>query len=206
MMNFGAIKNADVHSDPFAFMLAGGVLDRDEAAQVRNDYPAINKPGYLPLSKLESTGKFKELVEDLQSPELAQILSEKFGVDLTGKPRMVTVRRLSQNSDGGIHRDSRSKILTVLIYLNDTWDGEDAGVLRVLRNGEGFNDYTMQVPPVYGNFFAFLRSDQSWHGHLPFTGERYVVQMAFLTSGEELKRKENRGGLQFFLKKLNPFQ
>ncbi len=206
MMNLGAIASADVHNDPFRFMLAEGVLARDEAAQVRKDYPAINKPGYLPLSRLGAKGAFKALVEDLQGPELAELLSEKFGVNLRDKPRMVTVRRLSQRSDGGIHRDSRSKILTVLVYLNDDWDGEDAGVLRVLRNGDGFDDYTLQVPPVYGNFFAFLRSDESWHGHLPFTGERYVVQMAYLTSDEELKRKENRGSLQLLLKKLNPFQ
>ncbi len=206
MMDLGAIERADVHTEPFAFLLAEGVLTRDEAARIRADYPAIAKPGYLPLSRLEARGAFKTLVEDLQSPELAQVLSRKFGVDLTDKPRMVTVRRLSQKSDGGIHRDSRSKIMTVLVYLNDSWDGDDAGVLRVLRNGDGFDDYAMQVPPVYGNLFAFLRSDDSWHGHLPFTGERYVVQMAFLTSDEELKRKENRGALQLLFKKLNPFQ
>jgi len=29
---------------------------------------------------------------------------------------------------------------------------------------------------VGGTLIAFLRSDHSWHGHLPFEGERRVIQ------------------------------
>ncbi|WP_323761488.1 2OG-Fe(II) oxygenase [Maricaulis sp.] len=206
LLDFDALRQANVRSDPYSYFVADGALSADEAANVRRDYPAIDKPGYLPLSKLETSGEFKRLMEDLNSAELAQVLTDKFGVDFTEKPRMITVRKVSQLSDGPIHNDSKSKILTMLTYLNAEWDGTGAGCIRVLNGPKDFEDFTEEVPPLAGYVFAFLRADNSWHGHLPFEGERYVVQTTFLTSQEELDRKENRGGLQYFLKKLNPFQ
>jgi SM-20-related protein len=207
MINFEALQEAKVQTSPYSYLLATGVLGKEQAGQIRQDYPGeIKKPGFLPLSKLEPKGAFKALIDDLQSAELAKLLSEKFDVDLTDKPYMITVRRLSQKSDGGIHRDSLSKILTLLVYLNDDWDDDGAGSLRVLNGPDDFDDYKTEVLPLTGHVFAFLRSDDSWHGFLPFTGERYVVQMAFLTSQDELDRKEKRGALQMLLKNLNPFQ
>ncbi|MDQ7018719.1 MAG: 2OG-Fe(II) oxygenase [Robiginitomaculum sp.] len=207
MIDFNMLNAARVHTSPYSYLLADGVLSQEQAAQIRRDYPSeIKKPGFLPLSKLAPRGAFKALIDDLQSVQLAKLLSDKFDVDLTDKPYIITVRRLSQRSDGGIHRDSRSKILTLLVYLNADWGDDGAGALRVLNGPDDFEDYEEEVPPVAGNVFAFLRSDDSWHGFLPFTGERYVVQMAFLTSQEELDRKEKRGTLQMLLKNLNPFQ
>lgn len=206
ILDFDVLRGAETRTEPYSYFVAAGALTHDESASVRADYPAIDKPGYLPLSKLDSTGAFERLMADLNSDELAEVLSEKFGVDFTQKPRMITVRRLSQKSDGPIHNDSKSKILTMLTYLNAEWDGTGAGCIRVLNGPDDFDDFAEEVPPLEGYVFAFLRSDNSWHGHLPFDGERYVVQTTFLTSQEELDRKENRGGLQYFLKKLNPFQ
>lgn len=78
------------------------------------------------------------------SPRLAEILGEKLGIDLSDKPRMVTVRRVSKLSDGPIHNDSKSKILTMLLYLNEHWDESDAGCIRVLNGPDDFDDYTAQ--------------------------------------------------------------
>lgn len=206
IFDFDALRQADVRKEPYSYFVADGALTDAEADAVRRDYPEINKPGYLPLSKLEASGEFQRLMDDLNSPLLAEVLTEKFGVDFTDKPRMITIRKISQLSDGPIHNDSKSKILTMLTYLNAEWDGTGAGCIRVLNGPKDFEDFTEEVPPLQGYVFAFLRADNSWHGHLPFEGERYVVQTTFLTSQEELDRKENRGGLQYWLKKLNPFQ
>lgn len=204
--NFDALRAAPVTRDPFSFFLAEGALTQDQAADVRADYPDIRKPGYLPLSQFEAQGAFAKLIEDLQSAELAQVLTEKFGVDFTDKPRMITIRKVSQLSDGPVHNDSKSKILTMLVYLNESWDGTSAGCLRALTGPDSMDDYVMEVPPIAGNVFAFLRSENSWHGHPPFEGERYVIQTTFLIDEAELKRKESRGKLQLALKRLNPFQ
>lgn len=205
MIDFDALDRATVCETPFRYLSARGVVSRGAAADIRSDYPAISKSGYLPLSKLESKGAFRSLIEDLQSARLADILSDKLGLDLRGKPRMITVRRLSKDSDGRIHNDSVAKIATMLIYLNDEWATDRGGAIRALNGPDSMDDYAAEVAPIAGNVFAFARSETSWHGHPPFTGERYVVQTTFLTSQEELDRKENRGGVQLLLKNLNPF-
>src|SRR5947209_15008717 len=38
------------------------------------------------------------------------------------RPSMVTVRGRAQRKDGRIHADSKSKLITVLIYMNATWE------------------------------------------------------------------------------------
>ncbi|MCR9130844.1 MAG: 2OG-Fe(II) oxygenase [Alphaproteobacteria bacterium] len=204
LLDFDRLAAAETQREPYTFFCTDGAISEQAAADIRRDYPAIDRPGYLPLSKLTQTGAFKQIVEDLQSERLAEVLSDRLEIDLEGRPRMITVRRLSQLSDGPIHNDSKSKLLTMLLYLNAEWNGTSDGCIRVLNGPDDFDDYTMEVPPLAGTVFAFKRSDTSWHGHLPFAGERYVIQTTFLTSQDELDRKENRGGLQYFLKKLLP--
>jgi hypothetical protein len=59
-----------------------------------------------------------------------------------------------------------------------------------------------EVDPSEGNVFAFLRSDQSWHGHTPYTGERRVVQVTWLRDAEAAARKQQMGRLAWWLKGL----
>jgi hypothetical protein len=53
-----------------------------------------------------------------------------------------------------------------------------------------------------GNIFAFLRSDKSWHGHRPFTGERRVVQIAWVKDQAELDRKKKRNAVSQAIKAM----
>ena len=205
MLDFARLEEADIYAEPFRFLAARDVLTGAQCAAIREDYPLINKSGYLPLSGLEARGAFARLIADLQSERLASVLGRLLAIDLVGKPRMITVRRLSKAGDGRIHNDSISKICTMLVYLNEDWNAREGGAIRALNGPEDMDDYALEVPPVAGRVFAFSRSETSWHGHPPFAGERYVVQTTFLTSAEELARKEQRGGLQHFLKRINPF-
>jgi len=38
------------------------------------------------------------------------------------------------------------------------------------------------VPPDNGTLLVFKRSDNSWHGHHPFEGQRRSLQMNWMTS------------------------
>ncbi|RKQ69378.1 2-oxoglutarate-Fe(II)-dependent oxygenase superfamily protein [Litorimonas taeanensis] len=205
MLDFDRLENGTVKSFPFTYLMAEACLSEEDGAAVRQDYPNITKTGYLPLSKLDVHGAFSRLIDDLQSPRLAEILSDKLGLELRDKPRMITVRKLSKDSDGRIHNDSLSKICTCLIYLNETWDPAYGGAIRALNGENDMDDFADEMTPLTGNMFAFARSETSWHGHPPFAGERYVIQTTFLINEEALARKENRGGIQLLLKKLNPF-
>jgi SM-20-related protein len=74
-----------------------------------------------------------------------------------------------------------SKIITVLIYMNSTWE-RPGGRLRLLRSGNNLDDIIVEVPPVEGTLLAFRRAENSWHGHEPFVGERRVIQFNWVMS------------------------
>jgi hypothetical protein len=59
-----------------------------------------------------------------------------------------------------------------------------------------------ELIPLYGEFAVFKRCDNSFHGHLPYEGERRVIQVAWLTSEEEKLRKTRRGKFSRAFKKV----
>ncbi len=201
--NLDAIAQAQPSRDPYPHVIASGGLLPESAAALKRDFPNIKKTGYLPLSVIERKGAFDALLSDLESEEYARLVGEKLGLpELRDKPRMITVRKWSAAKDGRIHNDGEAKIATSLIYLNETWPEGDDGRLRVLRSDKSFDDTAAEVPPIYGSFFAFARTHNSWHGHKPFAGERRVIQQAWLRSWEDYERKEKRGRFSYFFKRL----
>ena len=124
----------------------------------------------------------------MESPETTAAFAAKYGVDLAGRPVMVTVRGQSRAKDGRIHTDSKDKAVTALIYMNDAWEA-DGGRLRLLRNKDSLDDYFAEVPPVQGTLLTFLCVDNAWHGHKPFVGPRRSVQVNWVQS-EAVKRRE----------------
>ncbi|PSC04735.1 proline hydroxylase [Alsobacter soli] len=195
IINKDAVRAAPVSREPYSFFLASDVLNHGKVAQLREEFPNITKPGFLTVDDVEVKGAFKQLIDELEGPELTALLSEKFGIDLSPYPRLTTIRKISQAKDGRIHTDGPSKVMTLLVYMNDAWDDGGAGRLRVLRGPDSFDDMVLEVPPTMGTMFAFLRADNSWHGHPPFAGERRVVQVAWVKDAEELERKKKRNSM-----------
>ena len=206
-INIDGLKSARAEHDPYNFLIGDHFIQPAAVEVLRADYPDIKEPGFFTEADVGGRchGAFAKLLEDLKRRDVSEIVSEKLDVDLVSKPKMITIRRISQTKDGRIHTDGEAKIATMLTYLNDNWDGTAAGCLRVLRNGKDFDDYVEQISPLTGTVFAFRRSDFSWHGHTPFVGERRVVQMTWLRSEDDLMRKEKRGALSHSLKKIFHF-
>jgi hypothetical protein len=175
-------------------------LRKNAADGLASDFPDIKKPGYLTVDEVQMQGRFRSLIDELEGPELTETLSRKFGIDLHPFPRLTTIMKRSQPKYGAIHTDGASKVMTMLVYMNPSWDENGGGRLRVLYDGKHFEPYAIEVPPVMGTAFAFLRADNSWHGHLPFNGERRVVQIAWVKSQEELDRKRKRNKFAQMLK------
>ncbi|AGK59566.1 hypothetical protein HYPDE_39488 [Hyphomicrobium denitrificans 1NES1] len=206
-INIDGLKAARTGRDPYNFLVGNNFIQPSAVESLKADYPDIKEPGFFTETDVgdRSHGAFAKLLEDLKSPEVSKIISEKLDIDLVNKPKMITIRKISQAKDGRIHTDGEAKIATMLTYLNDKWDGTGAGCLRVLRNDKNFEDYVEQINPLTGTVFAFRRSDSSWHGHTPFVGERRVVQMTWLRSEADVARKEKRGALSHSLKKIFHF-
>ncbi|KQP07361.1 proline hydroxylase [Methylobacterium sp. Leaf99] len=200
ILNLEAVRAAPVSREPYTFFLGTDVLDHGAIDAIREDFPTIAKPGYLTVDEVGLKGRFKALIDELESDEFSRILGEKFGLDLVSCPRLTTIMKKSQPKYGSIHTDGPSKVMTLLVYMNDAWDAPAAGRLRVLYDGKNYEPFAVEVPPTMGTMFAFLRSDNSWHGHEPFEGERRVVQVAWVKDAAELERKKKRNRTAQFLK------
>ena len=200
ILNADAVRSAPLSKQPYDYFLGSGVLQDDKIPDLKRDFPNITKPGYLTVDEVGLKGRFKTLIEEIESEEFSEVLSQKFGKNLHPYPRLTTIRKLSQSKDGRIHTDGPSKVMTLLIYMNDEWQADGAGRLRVLYNENEFEPYAAEVPPTMGTVFGFLRADKSWHGHQPFSGERKVVQTAWITDAKELERKKKRNGVAQFFK------
>jgi len=202
VLSADAVRNGKLATEPYRYVVCEGVLTADAAANIRRDFPQTSSVGFLNSTDLSREGAYAELLDDLESAELASILSEKLDLDLSKAGRLITVRRWSRKTDGRIHTDSQRKISTFLVYLNETWSAADSGAFRVLKNDHDFEDYVTEVPPIQGNAVGFKRADHSWHGHKPFEGERLVVQLTYLQDAEAAEHKRRAAGFQGFMKKL----
>ena len=205
MLNFDNLAKADVATEPFPHMAISDALDAAVLEEVSKDFPAISSPGIFALSDISYGGAFAKLIEDIRSSKLESIIEKKFNVDLAGKPLMITVRGHCQKKDGRIHNDSKDKVVTCLLYLNDrTWK-EDGGRLRFLRDKKDLNSTIAEVPPQGGNFVAFKRTDNSWHGHEPFEGPRRYIMFNWVQSEAVLAKNLWRHKLSAIFKRMGLF-
>lgn len=200
IIDFASLRDAQPAHEPYDFILASRFLKQDAVEDLRRDFPPIDKPGYLTVDEVKIQGRFKQLIDELEGPDLTEELSRKFGLDLHPYPRLTTIMKRSQPKYGAIHTDGPSKIMTMLVYMNDEWEQDAGGRLRVLYDGKNYEPYALEVPPTMGTMFAFLRSDNSWHGHLPFVGERRVVQVAWVKSQADVDRKKKHNKMAQFFK------
>jgi hypothetical protein len=166
--------------------------------QVNADYPAVSTATNHELRDLSYGPEFDAFLWELQSASFRRHLGQKFGVDLTDCPTSTTVRKYCERTDGHIHTDHKSKVITVLVYFNVNWT-TDGGCLRMLRSQSSLEDYAAEVQPLGGRLLAFRRTDWSWHGHKPFVGERRMLQYNFLSSNKfaRINQKLSRMGTHF---------
>jgi SM-20-related protein len=165
MLDFAALRAAPVVRDPFTYLIADDVLPAGTAGEITRDFPRIASTGSYPLSELSYGPAFGMLVEEVSGPAFRDLLGERFGVNLSSYFPIVTVRGRIGRRDGSAHTDAKWKVATVLLYLNEVWDNA-GGRLRLLRD-DNVDNVIVEIPPRWGTLLAFLRSDRSWHGHLP---------------------------------------
>jgi hypothetical protein len=201
IVDLDRIRAARLKENPYFFFIAHGVLRPEWLPAMRRDFPNLRQTGFHPMGSSEAQGAFAALLRELEGPEVAAVVGDKLGVNLTSLPQLITVRRLFAAHEGRIHTDSASKVATLLVYLHSGWSSPE-GRLRILRGPDSFDNAVDEVSPEEGNALAFVRSDHSWHGHTPFVGERRVVQVAWLRDASELARKRRRHGLSHLLRRL----
>lgn len=180
-LNLDKLLAARVETTPFEYTIVPGFLPAESVTRINATFPKIEKGGSYPIESLDADMAIKEVIDELDGPQFQRAIEQKFGVDLDERPKMYSLRGYTRAKDGSIHTDSKDKIITVLLYLNEGWN-HDGGRLRILRNGQDVDDYVAEVPPDNGTLLVFKRSDSSWHGHHPFEGPRRSLQMNWMTS------------------------
>jgi SM-20-related protein len=174
LFDWQAFAATPLNNDPYEHLIVNGFVKREALQKINQDYPEITDAGSFPLEGLRFGPGFQAMIDALESEQFRKTFEEKFQIDLSGRPTTITVRGRCAATDGQIHTDSAGKIITVLIYLSPLWN-DSGGRLRLLR-AKNIDAVAAEVIPTGGNLLAFLRSDHSWHGHLPFSGERRVLQ------------------------------
>jgi hypothetical protein len=204
LLDYDALRRTPLKTDPYEYIVVPQFVLPDAFSRVLADFPVTHGGGSFPVSDLKISGAMQDLLKEMDGPQFRAAIEDKFGVDLSARPTTFTVRGwCSGKRDGRVHTDSKSKIITVLLYLNEQWD-VDGGRLRILRSND-LNDVAEEVPPTNGTLLVFKRSDKSLHGHERFDGVRRVIQMNWVTDEDVAQHQRRKHSFSALIKRLNPF-
>jgi hypothetical protein len=203
-LDYAALRATPVATDPFPHVVVANFVPLEALHAVIADLPALGKRGSFPADALTLGPNARALMDEMEGPQLRQAIGERFGLDLDDSPTMVTLRGWTNDRDGYIHRDSTAKRVTVLLYLNpatDAW-AQHEGCLRLLRGPDDLADYAVEVPPVNGTLLVFPNGPDAWHGHKRFTGQRFSVQLNYMTTDAKARSELRRHRISAFVKRL----
>lgn len=203
-LDLHALRTTPVNPDPFPHVVVPGFVPQAALAEVVRDLPPIGKGGSFPPESLRLGPAARALVGELEGPAMRDTIAERFGLDLGDAPIMLTLRGFTRERDGQIHCDSAAKRVTVLVYLNRETDAfsQHQGCLRLLRGPGDLENYAVEVPPVNGTLLAFPNGPTTWHGHKPFVGPRYSIQLNYMTTNAMARSELRRHRVSAFVKRL----
>jgi SM-20-related protein len=200
-IDLDALSAVSVEREPFPYFIVPGFVKAEARDAIRSDFPTIQHPGSFPLATLSYGPAFAAFMDAIQGHAMTAAVGGKLGMNLAASPTMVTVRGQSRAADGKIHTDSRTKLVTALIYMNDSWESPK-GRLRLVRSRTGLNDVIAEVPPDEGTLLAFRNDLNAWHGFEPFSGPRRVIQLNWVTEASVVRRELARHRFSAFFKRL----
>ncbi|MFI4954993.1 MAG: 2OG-Fe(II) oxygenase [Gammaproteobacteria bacterium] len=200
LIDLEAIKGISLQPEPFPYAIINSSLNVSHLEQIQQTFPAIHDAGSFPLSAVQCEGAFAQLIAELKSEEFRALMAEKFAMDLSDKPVMITVRGKADHTDGRIHKDSKSKLITVLLYMNEDWQ-PDGGRLRLLHDNHNLDNYFAEVPPNAGTMLIFKVTENGWHGHKTFIGTRKVIQLNYVTGEKAMNKHAARHRISAAFKK-----
>ena len=203
-LDYARLTSTSVANDPFPHVVVPWFVPPASLDAVLADLPPLGKRGSFPVDAVRLGPDAKALMEAMDGPVLRAAIERLFGLDLHDAPTMVTLRGWTSARDGRIHCDSLAKRLTVLLYLNretDAWSRQE-GCLRLLRGPADLEDFAVEVPPVNGTLLVFPNGPTTWHGHRQFVGQRYGVQLNYMTTDDKARSEMRRHRISAFVKRL----
>jgi SM-20-related protein len=203
-LDYQKLAETPIGTDPFPHLVVPGFVPPDSLRAVLAALPPLNKRGSFPPDSVRLGEAARDLVAQMEGPQLRDLIAARFELDLTSAPTMLTLRGWTSERDGRIHCDSTAKRVTALLYLNQETEafGRQEGCLRLLRGPADLEDFAVEVPPVNGTLLVFPNGASAWHGHRQFVGRRYSIQLNYMTSDDKARAELRRHRLSAFVKRL----
>lgn len=205
-LDLDRLRATPVAASPFPHVVVRDFVPPEALRAVAADLPTMQRRGSFPIGALRLGPAARAMLAELQGAAFREAIATKFGLDLAAAPMMATLRGRSNERDGNIHCDSAAKRVTILLYLNPqtaAWARQE-GCLRLLRDPADIDHYEVEVPPVDGTLLAFPNRPGAWHGHKRFIGQRYVVQLNYMTNDERARTELLRHRVSAVVKRLLP--
>ena len=156
MIDFDRIGAAHLHTDPFRWTEVGDLFAPADAAALARTYPhdrfkvlkgddgeksyeywarsLIGMSSDRAAFESGLSDAWRALAGDLLSSEYRTAMTRLTGVELGAAPLEVNVFHYGPGAWLGPHLDLAEKIVTHVLYFNETWDPADGGCLAILRS------------------------------------------------------------------------
>lgn len=184
MIDLTRVAGERLQTEPYRWASIGNLFSPDDAAALATTFPddhftrrsgddgekafeydirCLIRMGDQSASRLKRlSGAWQTLANDLLAPAYRSAMASLTGLDLSETPLEVNVFRYPPGGSHGAHPDHRRKIVTHILYFNETWNDADGGCLLILRSRD-IADAAAKVSPLAGNSAVVVRSDHSWH-------------------------------------------
>jgi hypothetical protein len=178
------VVGARIEMEPYRWAAIGDLFSPDDAAALAATFPhdhfkhlagddgdkeyeyeirCLVRMGEQSISRAgRLSSAWRSLAHDLLSPAYRSAMSSLTGLDLSAAPLEVNAFHYAAGTNHGAHPDHRSKIVTHVIYFNESWSEGDGGCLLILGSRDP-EDVAATVSPRVGNSAVLVRSDNSWH-------------------------------------------
>jgi hypothetical protein len=188
MMILSRIAQHQLESEPYRWALIEGLFAPQDAAALAVTFPrdhfkrladyagekdfeyearALIGMGEHSISSAgELSSAWRALAIDFLSSGYRAAMSSLTGIDLSTAPLEVNVFHYPPGGSLGAHPDLSAKIVTHVLYFNESWNDDNGGCLTILRSADA-RDIVRTVSPVAGNSAVLVRSEDSWHAVSP---------------------------------------
>lgn len=178
------ISGAHLETEPYRWAAVSGLYSAADAAALAATFPTDHfkrvadhagekKHEYQVRSLIRMSARsisrekqlssaWQALARDFLSPAYRNAMSGLTGIDLSAADLEVNVFHYPPGGLHGAHTDHRDKIVTHVLYFNESWNDDDGGCLLILKSSD-IQEMVTRISPLVGNSAVLVRSDNSWH-------------------------------------------
>jgi len=183
LLQLDALSRASLERVPFSYAVVRELFRPDAAAALVADFPTDHywvvdrrdeKASRYDVRPFIDFGtsevrfperlspEWRALGADLASPAYRSALGNLIGLDLDEHPLEVNLFHYGPRALLEPHPDIPEKVVTHVLYFNESWERGDGGCLRILRSADP-EDVVTEILPLIGTSSVIVRSDDSWH-------------------------------------------